>query len=733
MGEATQKSLFEEETPFATETSIRPFSHPSSAHSDARLGSEEPLGVGLRSADLQGSGIGWSVWLSTFGAANTILFYIVTSLIAAEETESVSTFLTGSRVFAYALVLSLLAFGASMLLIVEQVMRSRAGQLPHGQALQSHSFGVMSIFGGNLAALVASFAVSFVSIFLLFTSVSRELLLTTSEQAIGIAFVVSWWIVFRGKATKYISGNYGPCGNSGPADYSIGHLHRSDSVTQRNSGNSSVRLDSAQYSPARLKVVRGVALVRLRGGGKDELPVLRQTGDILPAGSFVVRGSVEGEKVADDGSNSLLWVDEKREREISAETNACAKAERSSQFMMLVGSLLLLGTVIALHFSSKTDGKQIYFLGISGLLVMTLVELPVLFSVFRQGIIRKLYQLGFTGVSLKGLPQFRNIHRTIFRLGPRSPLVGAAKVREFSLVDDRVDKDRLLGVVFALLRNSQDPALTAVREYCFQRTLHTDLFRVEAQDEDGASLVVGKVQGALFFIGKEEALVARGVQLEVSEAFYASGSLLRHYHVALGDEVVGTFVVEPPFFAEMPRLVERLRKDHIRPMLEGVGVDEAELDRLGKELGFELADIRQDEQSVGGSRLLKESYPRDHSLLVVLSPEESLPKEFLNEESQGEPVSSIPPITWFRESLWNLSFPGILMVGRELIPLYRLLKFSRLYSAILRGIPGAAAVAICAVFLGLRYGFLGLVPAAIILLGTYSFSMVVLRIALARL
>jgi len=72
----------------------------------------------------------------------------------------------------------------------------------------------------------------------------------------------------------------------------------------------------------------------------------------------------------------------------------------------------------------------------------------------------------------------------------------------------------------------------------------------------------------------------------------------------------------------------------------------------------------------------------EDTLYVLLSPEEGQFSEDCGLHQSGEEHDEQAPVlamTWFRETLWNVSFPGILLVNRRISPVRRLIVLSRLF------------------------------------------------------
>ncbi|MGA1191847.1 MAG: hypothetical protein ACO3XO_06165, partial [Bdellovibrionota bacterium] len=493
-----------------------------------------------------------------------------------------------------------------------------------------------------------------------------------------------------------------------------------------------LRLTEGHVTPCTMRVSRGLCLVRPRAGGRSETPLLRQTGDELLAGSFLLKGTIEAVALGSEESDPAReWVGaqgahclKSDDAHISAFfrlTQIVLFAVTSISLCLLLASLFgvslptfFLATPVALSVASVTsiiEDEPYFVLFLLGL--TPVVELALAWSGLRNGFLRRFFESDIVVRDFRIFEGLRKVQTVIFRIGSRSPLIGSAAVREFQLIDERVDLSRLFGVIFGILRNTEDPSFVAVREYCFDHTPRPELFRIE-EEVNEKSLIGGAIQGAHFMIGTEAALLERGIHLEVSEAFYEQAEFITRLYVAVGNEVVGSFIVEPPFFAEMPKIVHTLRKQHIRPILEGIDVEPGELDELGDMLGFELVDIRA--FSDGGpsqEQGIESGASLDDTLYVLLSPEE------VGFDSKGEQGEEEPwlMMTWFRETLWNVSFPGILLVTRRLSPVTRLIALSKLFYWMRSGVMWCSMLLVFGGMFGAGFRMVGLTQVMLAMTG----------------
>ncbi|MCI5065857.1 hypothetical protein MRY87_09050 [bacterium] len=602
----------------------------------------------------------WSLWVATFSATNVLLFSLFRRFLLPGEGDATVS-LDQPELFIYSLVLSLLT-SAGFLLLVSEYLRK-----PPRRVLR---------YGGELIALAALGVITLTSLFLSVFGV--ELLPTpffgdikgegVAEIATWMFFGIAWWIPLRSRFAELFQRDAESFLRQKAPEESAAIL----APTGEQDGGEVFHLTEGKLAPAPLTVIRGVALVKNRGGGPDETPLLRQAGDLLQRGSLIVRGKVDAAPCSSNTFDDFFvrtgWADEQRKALLQSESEA------NRQLARTVSTVSVAAIAITLVLAGLARGAvlPLYpfgYLDLTATLLIALLPIELLLFVrfFRSGVIERFFQFGVVFQDFALFERLQRMNKIVFRIGTQTPFVGAARTTGFQLVDERVDRDSFFGVVFALLRNADNPAHVSIREYCYENCPKADLYPVTAEDSDGQSYVSGCVQGAPFLVGTEEALIARGVHLEVSEAYHAQRARFLRYYVALGQEVVGSFTVEPPFYGEMPRLVSAIRRYHLRPILEGIGIDREELDYLGKELGFELADIREASGVERGA--VKRGAGEEDTFTVLLSPEEE--HSLAPQEGRGL------ALTWFRESLWNVSFPGVLLLRRDLFPVLRLYVFAR--------------------------------------------------------
>lgn len=687
----------------------------------------------------------WSLWISSFAVINLLLFSFLQSFVQpdgmAGDASLVATGMAGKIL---SVVLILLVLSGISVLWKEWV---------RGSSTEKYSYGA----GLTLLALATTLTLLSMKQVVLEGLVADSSVWMIHHSVWGL-FCAAWFIALSEQlhlAVRGIDTLRGVWRRSP-------HLNRDDHIQAIDYGvlaealteepalreGQGLRLTEGHVAPCSMRVSRGLCLVRPRSGGRSETPLLRQSGDELLAGSLLIKGTIEAVALgSEERDPAREWVRAQGAHCLKSDDAYVASSFRLTQIVLFgvtAVSLLVLGsslfglslpmfflaTPVALSPSSVTSIIEnepylvLYLLGIT-----PVVELMLAWRGLQNGFLRRFFESEIVVRDFRIFEGLRKVQTVVFRIGSRSPLIGSAGVREFQLIDQRVDLSRLYGVVFGILRNTEDPSFVAVREYCFDRTSKPELFRIEEEVND-KGLVGGVVQGAHFMIGTEAALLERGIHLEVSEAFYEQAEFMTRLYVAVGNEVVGSFIVEPPFFSEMPKIAHTLRRQHVRPILEGIDVDPGELDELGDMLGFELVDIRAFSDG-GPSREngLQSDTTLDDTLYVLLSPEEG----GLDSNVEHEERESRLMMTWFRETLWNVSFPGILLVTRRLSPVTRLIALSKLFYWMRNGVMWCSILLVVGGVLGGGLRVVGLTQVMLIMAGAVLLLLGVLQYVVHRM
>ncbi|NBW41274.1 cation-translocating P-type ATPase [bacterium] len=596
----------------------------------------------------------WSLWLSSFAAINLVLFQTSQIFFEPNGMAENSGIRGGTTTSVFSVLLLLLAFSVTVALWKEWVAGKSSSRYPYGANLVLVS----------LASIVTLLSIKQVFLWGLMDEFTQQL----CHQSVWILFCAAWFVAFREKLYLSIRGIV----NGDEQLYG-----ENEELRRELSGDHGSRLTAGNTVPYRMQVTRGLCLIRPRAGGKSETPLLRQAGDELPAGALMLKGTVEGTRLRSEESNPAQeWVSVQANHFLKEEDADVLGSYRVVQAIFLGLAVAALSWLMLQLFGGVIAVPLELNLVLGVFALAPAFELILLWSGLRNGFARRFFESGVVIRDFRIFQGLRKVQTVVFRIGSQSPLIGSAVVRDFQLIDERIDLPRLFGIVFGILRNSEDPFFTAVRDYCFECSPRPELFRIE-EEESERQLMSGSVQGAQFLVGTEDALLEHGIHLEVSEAFYEQADFTTRLYLAVGNEVVGSFLIEPPFFAEMPKLIQALRKQHIRPILEGIDVDPVELDELGETLGFELVDIRDSEVSES-----KREEGEEDTLYVLLSPEEGQFSEDCGLHQSGEEHDEQAPVlamTWFRETLWNVSFPGILLVNRRISPVRRLIVLSRLF------------------------------------------------------
>ncbi|MCB0319378.1 MAG: hypothetical protein KDD60_00550 [Bdellovibrionales bacterium] len=621
----------------------------------------------------------FSLWVFTFALCNILLFHLFTSLFISPETVGSAAF--ESRRYVYCIVLAILSIGGVVGLIRDFIKEFR-----------SNVFTPLVLQAVVVLYVVLSF-VAFLHLLLSEGATSSARL--AIEHVVGVGFIGSWWLFLRSRAFQALLRRAGVGRKVPSSSHFIGG--------NRNGEAEEIRLGASDTAFVDAQVQKGIALVLERSIGGESVPVLRQSGDTLLVGSTILRGNLVVSPLRIAGrEKSIHWFFRRFEEELSESLGLVS--ERVARFAsgILIFSALLLLSIIALP-------KWCWSIAA----LFTLIPLVDLAFYLEFSRLLTFSRLFYRGAFLSGKRLLKNLSqlkRVAFHLEGDRDLPGVGKVASFRLIDERVDRDRLLGVVFALLRHATSPFEVAVREYCYRQAKNIDLFPVDNAGVTGQGLFVGTIQGMTFLVGPESALVDYGVHLELSEttitdsAPKSGGHALHRIFVSFHNEVVASFSIVPPFIAEMPSVVTQMKKLGVKTRLLSSTLVQGEVDELGRGWGFELADIRSFHvpnrgiggSSEGGAPRRGASLRSDESdVLSVLFRPRSTAVSGEEEALCGE------ILTWFRPALWNLTGAGVILtspkialVGEVLHRAKRLQLFNALLVSVYLGIVSALCVGI---------------------------------------
>lgn len=342
------------------------------------------------------------------------------------------------------------------------------------------------------------------------------------------------------------------------------------------------------------KIVRGsVELLEMVDTGRTRLRV-KGEGDALFAGSRIVRGSCEMEVTACFEDRRGSFAEEQYAQSIATLSERNRSLRKISR--IIHSAALMITFVVAESWFLREQQWRVMFGNAAGVLFLfgymdfifgLLTNLPrfVAAGLFQRGILLR------DVTALFSTPLLRSF--AFDYDGVR--LQGPARIHALEVLDARVDEKAVLNVLVSLLG--------AVDDELFDMPSTQPLFE-NAREKLGAGLefirieqvrtytglgVCGRVTGAEFTFGTEEFLIRRGVQFEISEVYDQVEGHVPLY-LAVNDGVVARIILERPAKTFGRALVALLRELKLRPVLMG-SQPQKDLDEVGKEWGFDLAEI----------------------------------------------------------------------------------------------------------------------------------------------
>lgn len=653
----------------------------------------------------------WSLWLSSFGVCNIALYHFFSILFVGEVNHE----LISSRIAVYTIILCVIALTSAAALIGS--FFTNVNSLNSNISSRSLlSISLTTVTKGSIFVVVSYFLIK--SIYLGFYSIADELAAKAAENAVFSVCVYAWWIALRNVLAILAAERIGYTA----FDRGVSESDLSDSNYPLESDGSKYRNQQQSYpnvavsdesevvrgemlytigegSVLRQSMVikRGLSLIEQRESAGAGSLVIRQSGDVVLAGSRVVKGRFSATAIERAADKLMHWFVERLNCLLLEVQNEPQKFRQT----------ILLGTFIV----AICLGLIAYFSGLMGATgsIYDLLKLSILdniFTAFSVVIILDVFlfqylqkplsmtKLFFKGVMLSSSYVFSKLARVnsvSFRVQSADSGVGSAKVIDFQLIDQRIDRSQLLSVVFALLRNGEDRLAQAVREYCFIGSAQQQLFNVEGESQTNSGVICGTIQGIQFLFGSEQALLESGVHLDLSDTLDASintknSDRTEKLFLAIGKDVVARFLVKLPFFAEMSSVVADLRSMGIKPVLVSNSIEQEDLDELGKEVGFYTTDIHVEPATGVVSSELRgiEIFNRAHAgntgtmkkvesdLEVLFEPADEQIIRSSHEQSYQPLI-----VTWFRPALWNLNHVGVLMTDKNLISVSDVLRRAR--------------------------------------------------------
>lgn len=372
-----------------------------------------------------------------------------------------------------------------------------------------------------------------------------------------------------------------------------------DSKSERVSGQllkvkDQLVIGAEEYVPVDCEIVEGVVEVEERKYSALSETYCKGRGQLLYAGSKILKGQVKAVVVNTFGDSHLETTSERLNRAVQHGHNMAWYSSLEKGFQV---ALIFLAACVALYWQDR--GATFPFSIDVAISILLVCGLSKAMRVLPQVAGLALTQAFYMGAMIKSrdvLSRLRKIRGIVLDYSSKF-FSGEMSIANFDLVDDRIDEDKMLSAIFSLLgRSSEAFPRAAVRylrtrvRYLRTRMQEPFLFEVQNYQEYPDQGVLGTIEGVEFSVGSEDYLLERGVRMDVSllsELNPGEGVV----YVAVGVEVVGRFRVSPPSQDEARRTIESLEEHGKQRAALCSMEDSAVVDSAGKSLGLELGRI----------------------------------------------------------------------------------------------------------------------------------------------
>lgn len=435
------------------------------------------------------------------------------------------------------------------------------------------------------------------------------------------------------------------------------------------------RIEEGDVIPLDGKIVAGGCEVVERRFSGFGSPRLRDQGQTVYAGSTVQHGFADCEVVNIAEDSGFSYFTSALSKSLNEPIDSDYKGFRIQQG---VNAGLMLGAIVATGGLIAKGAEPLFALNVaSSILLLTFI--PTLLNTYfivRRVLLTKLFERGVL-LRSAGVIEKLSAVDTLFIEYPYPPTLAQQQVQAFDILDERIERESVVGVLLSLLSGSEDETHRAIslhlREHLgLQPTIrHVRHFQYHPTlVGNGSGGVTGVLEGAPFVFGNEQFLLDHGVQIQASdvEEIGAEEELL---FLAVHDEVIARVRVSALPWLAGARLQERLQKVGVRAFLCGEERG-SKLDGYGKQAGFELSSIL-------------EGLSRDDRHERLAEPQSAFFSLNPHTAASGAETS----MSKFSELLWELSLTDVTLFRKDpdvFIEIFSLVKrVERIKGALLIG------------------------------------------------
>lgn len=352
-----------------------------------------------------------------------------------------------------------------------------------------------------------------------------------------------------------------------------------------------IRVDQGELLSCDGTVVGGQALL-LEGRYPGLSPTrVRSVGEQVWAGSRIIRGTIDV-RVAATYEDSSAGVFQEVVGNSIAEID-CVKNElaRKSRIVALV--IAAVAFVLA---------ELLFFVQTPIVIVLRAASSVLLFAVFidmlqmwDKVLRRAVVAASRMGCLFRENPNFDGLSsiRTLAIDSGTGSIARELSVKDFELMDDRIDRQGLLVALLAVCGKMECAWGDAFADFAAVELKNRSIKPVRTTEthyygEHGGSAII---EGLDVTIGTEELLIERGVEIDPAAVSLVSGTLgEQNYYLAFGSEIVARFVLHDVGSKKMASSIAWLRKLGVKSQILG-REGQSEVDAFAEKLGTVRAAV----------------------------------------------------------------------------------------------------------------------------------------------
>ena len=212
--------------------------------------------------------------------------------------------------------------------------------------------------------------------------------------------------------------------------------------------------------------------------------------------------------------------------------------------------------------------QQVATIDLTILLIAISLRALTLYPLCRSVVLAINFLRGIFVNSLSSFKKLVNIKKVVLDFSSND-VMGSRQVVDFRLIDSRIDQESLASVLLSLFNRPDNPIFHGVIDYLAKQYPQVAIYDVSDFRLYREQGLVGKVEGAQFYVGRESFLIERGVHLQTSDSDGAKFANSDFIYVALGTELIAKIEISPLFLEDGKALKQAMEKSGIAIELAG--------------------------------------------------------------------------------------------------------------------------------------------------------------------